>query len=190
MKPLLRPIRKGTICIEPGCDKYGDESMHYRCTFHYNVLKEMYGGSVGPPSRPGTINTNVPTCVSRTVPVTSNITRPGLPFSATVPGATSPTRTYPLLPAQVEMFNVPEREPLNDLSRTSVTSPGVEQKYSLAMSKVERERRSIKFCKGVGCNNYGNSSKEGYCNSCYPEIQRQRLTGNVGKPENRNHHCC
>ncbi|XP_076076930.1 uncharacterized protein LOC143047640 [Mytilus galloprovincialis] len=193
MKPLpIRPIKKGTICIEPGCDKYGDESMYYRCTFHYNVLKEMYGGSVGPPVRPGsgTINTSVPTSVSRTAPVTSNITRPGMTLNATIPGATSPTRTYPMLPAQVEQYNVPEREPLNDLSRTSVTGPGVEQKYSLAMSKVERERRSIKICKGVGCNNYGNTSKEGYCNSCYPEIQRQRLTGNGGKPEYKDHYCC
>ncbi|CAG2197947.1 A20 [Mytilus edulis] len=193
MKPLpIRQIRKGTICIEPGCDKYGDESMYYRCTFHYNVLKEMYGGSAGPPSRtgPGTINTSVPTSVSRTAPVTSNIPRPGMNLNATIPGATSPTRTYPMLPAQVEQYNVPEREPMNDLSRTTVTSPGVEQKYSLAMSKVERERRSIKFCKGLGCNNYGNTSKEGYCNSCYPEIQRQRLTGNGGKPEYKDHYCC
>jgi hypothetical protein len=50
------------------------------------------------------------------------------------------------------------------------------------MSKVERDQRSIAICKRPKCGNYGNSQKEGYCNSCFAEVQRQRLIGNVTKP--------
>jgi hypothetical protein len=54
-----------------------------------------------------------------------------------------------MLPSQVEMYNVAEREPLNDLSRSASTSSitgtgtAVEHKYTQAMSKVERDQRSI-----------------------------------------------
>jgi hypothetical protein len=42
----------------------------------------------------------------------------------------------------------------------------------------------------VALKNYGNSQKEGYCNSCFAEVQRQRLIGNVTKPQYDDHYYC
>lgn len=193
-KPIQQLNRqKGRICLEPGCDKYGDASMNYRCTFHFNVLNSMYATGTSPSSQ-NTAVTNVLTSTTRTRPAISNLnsTLPGSNFHNTYPGPAS--RSAPLLPSQVEMFNVPEREPFNDLSRSSSASSlagiPVEPKYTQAMTKVEREQKSLRTCKTEHCSNYGNSQKEGYCNSCYAAVQIQRMAGNVSRPQYGDHYCC
>lgn len=197
MRPIVYRQKKGTICLEPGCDKYGDESMHYRCTYHYDILKSKYDSETSAPTNQGIVLTNVPTSTGRYSPMMTNLSSilPGTNFSATVPPR-QVSRSAPMLPLQVEMYNVPEREPLNDLSRSASTSSitgtgtGIEHKYTQAMSKVERDQRSIAICKRSNCDNYGNSQKEGYCNSCFAEVQRQRLIGNATKPQYDDHYCC
>lgn len=53
-------------------------------------------------------------------------------------------------------------------------SPVVD-KFISGLSKVESSRKSTNICKNqdkTGCTNYGNSSKKGFCNTCYPDVQR------------------
>lgn len=193
MRPLRQQSVKGQICVEPGCDKYGDERMNYRCTFHYNVYHGLYANGIETSNRP---TSTQPSNISRTAPVVSNRTTQAS-YSTGLPGARmlgSHTAPHPMIPSQVENYNVPEREPMNNLSRPTSSTAGVEQKYNQAMSKVERERRSIQTCKTQNCSNYGNSQKEGYCNSCYTEIQKQRVKmGNNGSgpsPQYGDSYCC
>ncbi|XP_056014394.1 tumor necrosis factor alpha-induced protein 3-like isoform X6 [Ostrea edulis] len=132
--PHLRP---GLNCLEPGCDKFGDPSMSYRCTEHYRQAIQT-----APPPR------------------------------------SSPYR----LPSEVEQYNVAEKDRIATVHtqmptsltpqqyNIPVTSTGASgtgrSQYIQAMQKVEGSRKGKK-CKTPSCNNYGNSSKRGYCNACF-----------------------
>ena len=110
---------------------------------------------------------------------------------------------YRPLPAEIEKYNVAEKErpppthigsSSSSANRTPLNIPvipephannrlpdGVVQGqgqtsangYIEAMKKVELSRKGTK-CKREYCTNFGNSQKEGYCNSCYPEVLRDR----------------
>ncbi|XP_062608829.1 tumor necrosis factor alpha-induced protein 3-like isoform X3 [Saccostrea cucullata] len=151
--PHLRP---GVNCVEPGCDKFGDPSMSYRCTEHYRQAIFR-----APPPR------------------------------------TSP---YPL-PAEVEQYNVAEKDrgpPIHtqlpqpfspQQYNIPVTSSGATRmensQYIQTMEKVEGSRKGQK-CKTLSCNNYGNSSKQGYCNACY----RERTNMGSGRHSDQGEYTC
>ncbi|XP_061193602.1 tumor necrosis factor alpha-induced protein 3-like isoform X2 [Saccostrea echinata] len=133
--PHLRP---GLNCVEPGCDKYGDPSMSYRCTEHYRQAIFR-----APPPR------------SSPYPLPSEVEQ----YNVAEKDRGPPVHTQLPQPFSPQQYNIP------------VSSSGTRienSQYIQTMEKVEGSRKGQK-CKTPSCNNYGNSSKQGYCNACYKE---------------------
>lgn len=101
-----------------------------------------------------------------------------------------------LLPFQVEQYNVAEKDrntamPLPPehynipvTSTNTGKSPLGGSQYIQAMQKVEGSRKGNK-CKSASCDNYGNSSNQGYCNACFKE----RTSGGNDRVQG-NYMCC
>ena len=55
-----------------------------------------------------------------------------------------------------------------------------EEGYKAAMRRLEGSMRSsVRHCKTTGCKNFGNPKSQGFCNTCYKQLQ-----------ESHPHHCC
>lgn len=58
-------------------------------------------------------------------------------------------------------------------------SPAVDP-FEASYNRLLTSKKSNSLCKNfsvTGCENYGNSSKGGYCNTCYPQILRSSQSG-------------
>lgn len=157
VKPQTVPVaERPRNCIEHGCDRYGDPNMMGRCTEHYNLAQRTFYQAYPPhPKNPG-------------VPLRGNISQ----FNV------SEKERVQILPAPPGWLQDPstsahvQNQPIRQQDRIP-QQPNQDQGYLQAMAKVEGTRKNGATCKTNGCVNFGNSKCEGFCNSCYIQIQRE-----------------
>ncbi|XP_022294092.2 tumor necrosis factor alpha-induced protein 3-like isoform X3 [Crassostrea virginica] len=152
--------RQSLNCVEPGCDKFGDPSMSYRCTEHYRRAMQR-----APP--PHSSPYPLPAEVER-----YNVAEKDRVAAAAVP---LPPQNYNI-PVSTAAYNIP-------VSAAATPQHGGSQ-YIQTMQKVEGSRKGNK-CKTSNCDNYGNPSSQGYCNACY----KSRTSGG-NDPRQGRYMCC
>lgn len=158
IKPRTVPMsERPRNCIEPGCDRYGDPNMMNRCTEHYELVQRTFYPAYPPhPKFPE-------------VPLTGNINQFNVSEKEKVQIVQAPPGWLPGPSTSAYSQNQQIRQ-----QDRAVQQPNQDQGYLQAMAKVEGARKNVALCKINGCSNYGNSKCEGFCNSCYIKIQRQR----------------
>lgn len=156
VKPMTAPvIRQGARCVEQGCDKYGDPANNNRCSYHFNRL--MGAMDYAPQTRHITQN-----------PVNFRPYPTPSPFPKPISSLEFNELHRNQNPGQQEHHGN-----LNNFVAVQNETGG--SNFSLALKKVENERKSTNLCLSQGCTNYGNSGKEGYCNCCYVQVCQRRV---------------
>ncbi|XP_060084480.1 tumor necrosis factor alpha-induced protein 3-like [Ylistrum balloti] len=169
------------LCLEPGCDKYGDENMYFRCTEHY--LKAMSAFQPQPPpsnrySSREMMNYNL----AEKQPPTHTILGQLTPHPSPVQG-----------PPNGGMMNNLSRPPTNNYVNPSPLPVASQNaKFHSAMSTVENNMKSHVLCKRTGCENIGSGLRRGYCSECYPyTLQRRGPKQDLPADDPRmNYGCC
>ncbi|XP_069129293.1 uncharacterized protein [Argopecten irradians] len=160
-------------CLEPGCDKYGDPNMYFRCTEHY----EMTNMSEYQPQPPPANQYNAGEVMHYNVAEKQ-------PWQ---PPAVYPTQR----PPNGGYMNNLSRPPPNDNPNAPVTY-SQNSAFRSAMSNVENNMRNRVLCKTTGCKNIGSGMRKGYCSECYPYTLQRRGNDEELPPDDprMNYGCC
>ncbi|KAL5010302.1 hypothetical protein ScPMuIL_012607 [Solemya velum] len=145
-------IRQGARCLEPGCDKYGDPANNNCCSYHFNRQK---GAMDYTPQTQHIIQRPLNFIPYTQAPFPRQISNSN--FNELHRNWHSGMQEY----SENVNYEVPEP---NQMGGAGLSD------FSLALKKVENERKSKMKCLSRGCSNFGNTAKKGYCNSCYVEF--------------------
>jgi len=150
--PLPSGKRSGELCVEKGCQRYGDPAQGHRCYQHYveatSRLPRDRPTAIPPPQTPYTHNEYG--LVQAQPPPGTQPTYVGSQTARNPPAHTTQPPHPPHAPAQEDTF-------------------------TQAFSRLENSRRNMARCLNhnvIGCQNFGNTRNHGYCNSCF---QQKRL---------------
>ncbi|OWF55126.1 Tumor necrosis factor alpha-induced protein 3 [Mizuhopecten yessoensis] len=148
------PMIQSQHCLEPGCDKYGDPNMCFRCTEHYRIASSGFQPQP-PPSNMYSAGEVMKYNLAENQPLYN---MPGQP----------PLQTNPVL-------GLPNEGYMNNLSKPQ-SSPATSQNaaFQTAMSNVENNLKNRVLCKTDGCQNIGSGMRRGYCSECYPYSLQRR----------------
>ncbi|XP_041354855.1 tumor necrosis factor alpha-induced protein 3-like [Gigantopelta aegis] len=168
----------GKRCIMPGCDKLGDPSTADMCISCYGY---QFVSNVGTSAQP---------------PVVNREERRSFTAPILVPGPIQPQRSQSAQhgkkctvtncqrygdPATGNMCTTCYHKHLSTPPAPLWIEPAVgaapegsDDRFNKMMTKVANTRKIQKICKKSTCDNYGNPTKEGFCNSCYPEYQKMK----------------
>lgn len=176
-RPLTEPIfpRKAKLCIEKDCTRYGDPSQLERCSYHFQKASALF-----PPMSPESVAQNQQILAQQ---LQQHQTR------------THTAETRHQVVTGSSPYKIPRQEAVktHGLERNSQTVSGPSPSgqrvvngsanvdpFEASYNKLFKSKRSNSLCKNnsaTGCTNYGNSAKGGYCNTCYPQIQREQQSG-------------
>lgn len=165
--PIL-PV-KAKLCIEKGCTRYGDPSQRDRCSYHFQKASELFA-----PMSPESIEQNRQIIAEQQQQQqqarqqVAGIRHPVVPGSGYLrTSSQEATRTN----KQIGTNQIATGSSAAGLHNGS---PAVDP-FEVSYNRLITSKKSNNLCKNfsvTGCENYGNSSKGGYCNTCYPQIQR------------------
>ncbi|XP_033740863.1 uncharacterized protein LOC117327794 [Pecten maximus] len=156
----LKVQNKSQFCLEPGCDRFGDPNMYYRCTEHYQMALSDFQPQPPPSNK-----------YSAREVMNYNLAEKQPPYN--MPGQPSPVHPSPL-------SGPPNANYMNNLSRpptyNNPSQPACPQNtaFHSAMSTVENNLKNRVLCKTAGCTNIGSGMRRGYCSECYPHTLQRR----------------
>lgn len=153
--PITVPHHKrGKLCIVPGCSYFGDPKQADMCTKHYQEkCTHPLPGNMAQVTR------------AFPVPGPYNITfsSPSGLFIGMPETSGSASLMHGMVSVPPPSFPIPES---TSIAHSSCFA-GVDEQFTNVYNRVSRSQQLAKTCQTPGCNNYGNSSKGGFCNSCY-----------------------
>ncbi|XP_052811547.1 tumor necrosis factor alpha-induced protein 3-like [Mya arenaria] len=174
--------RSGELCIEKGCQRYGDPAQGKRCSNHYQVAMSNFPPNMSAEDQvqllkvrqmKSSAGNQSPLTVTRnqqgliTVVNQSGVKPAGNQTRITQTG--NQTHYGPIRVGNVNQSNYePMRAGTVNLSNFEPIIGGDDDNFRNALGKLENSRKSQIPCKNSsrGCHYFGNVKNNGYCNSC------------------------
>ncbi|GFO03590.1 tumor necrosis factor, alpha-induced protein 3 [Plakobranchus ocellatus] len=178
---------RGKPCITPTCENYGDPANSYMCSSCYMRALHEYEHIKRRHDKARAQDTHVRHLAQS--PARKNWTEPipvsnEMNMSSFVSSHTYYPRRNPELGPQSEL--VTNKSSVNPNSRNSMHSSlenfptsdihHFNQGFEKAYDRFSGETKAgLKTCKTIGCVNYGNPTKGGFCNSCNAVREKDRI---------------
>jgi hypothetical protein len=181
-------LKSADLCRNEQCFLYGDPCFNGYCSechrkLHLGVCFEpvevSYSGGVSEYNSPTVIHTTQ-------IPIkTQERTRSEVHQQATIvvntnmqPSSNQTRSTFVI--GNQSVRNISGRTttvlPTSHLPIIQTQPPSISTNYREAAARIENQSRmSVSKCKMPSCTNYGHSSRQGYCNSCFVKVEQERF---------------